>query len=241
MKSPFRSIRQTLFNEGKLVRYLGYAIGEIALIIIGILFALKINNLNEDRKAQVEFDEYVVQLKEDVKGAIENVNASVEQMEKFRDRCENVLSFLEPKVDEDPVDLKQFEIGLTNLGNYTEAQVHVGTLGDILNGNRDIIGRNQALAKKALAMESEIERNLNNMSHLYDQIDLASNQLNQFRGRGSSSLVHRPLYDLNRVRNSPEFSYATQTIINRLRNIIGFSNSIIDDLQSFLTVLEEYE
>ena len=35
MQSPFRSIRQTLLNEGKLVRYLGYAIGEIALIIIG--------------------------------------------------------------------------------------------------------------------------------------------------------------------------------------------------------------
>ena len=44
MKSPFRAIRQKLFTEGKLVRYLGYAVGEIALIIIGIMIALELNN-----------------------------------------------------------------------------------------------------------------------------------------------------------------------------------------------------
>lgn len=36
-QSPFRSIRKTLFNEGKLLRYLTYAIGEVALVIIGIM------------------------------------------------------------------------------------------------------------------------------------------------------------------------------------------------------------
>jgi hypothetical protein len=74
MKSPFRSIRQKLFNEGKLVRYIGYAVGEIALIMIGIMLALELNNWNEDQKAQVEFDEYVVQLKEDVRGVIDSLN-----------------------------------------------------------------------------------------------------------------------------------------------------------------------
>ena len=43
-QSPFRSIRKKLFEEGKLLRYLGYAVGEIALIIIGILFAIQISN-----------------------------------------------------------------------------------------------------------------------------------------------------------------------------------------------------
>jgi hypothetical protein len=52
MKSSFRSIRQKLFSEGKLLRYLGYAVGEIALIIIGIMLALQLNNWNEGRKTQ---------------------------------------------------------------------------------------------------------------------------------------------------------------------------------------------
>ncbi|MDP2040192.1 MAG: DUF6090 family protein [Algoriphagus sp.] len=47
----FRKIRQKLLGEGKLVNYLKYAIGEILLVVIGILIALQINTWNENRKA----------------------------------------------------------------------------------------------------------------------------------------------------------------------------------------------
>lgn len=46
----FRKIRQHLLAEGKTGKYLKYAIGEIVLVVIGILIALQINNWNEDRK-----------------------------------------------------------------------------------------------------------------------------------------------------------------------------------------------
>ena len=46
----FRSIRKTLLNEGKTSKYFKYAIGEILLVVIGILIALQINNWNEKRK-----------------------------------------------------------------------------------------------------------------------------------------------------------------------------------------------
>ena len=52
MKSLFRSIRHKLLGEGKLLRYLTYAVGEILLIIIGIMLALQLNNWNEGRKAE---------------------------------------------------------------------------------------------------------------------------------------------------------------------------------------------
>ena len=48
----FRTIRQNLISEGKTVNYLKYAIGEIVLVIIGILIALQINNANELRKTE---------------------------------------------------------------------------------------------------------------------------------------------------------------------------------------------
>lgn len=47
----FRHIRQQLVSEGKTAKYFKYTIGEIALVVIGILIALQINNWNEDRKA----------------------------------------------------------------------------------------------------------------------------------------------------------------------------------------------
>jgi hypothetical protein len=46
----FRKIRQNLLSEGKTGKYLKYAIGEIVLVVIGILIALSINNWNSQRQ-----------------------------------------------------------------------------------------------------------------------------------------------------------------------------------------------
>jgi len=40
----FRNIRKQLLNQGKTTNYLKYAVGEIVLVVIGILIALQINN-----------------------------------------------------------------------------------------------------------------------------------------------------------------------------------------------------
>jgi hypothetical protein len=45
----FRKIRQNLLNEGKTTKYFKYAVGEIVLVVIGILIALSINNWNQER------------------------------------------------------------------------------------------------------------------------------------------------------------------------------------------------
>ena len=46
----FRNIRKQLASENKVMAYLRYAIGEIFLVVIGILIALQVNNWNEKRK-----------------------------------------------------------------------------------------------------------------------------------------------------------------------------------------------
>ncbi len=48
----FRKIRQQLLSQNKVSKYLLYAIGEIALVMIGILLALQVNNWNETRKVK---------------------------------------------------------------------------------------------------------------------------------------------------------------------------------------------
>lgn len=45
----FRKIRQKLLTENKFSKYLLYAIGEVLLVVIGILIALQLNNLNEEK------------------------------------------------------------------------------------------------------------------------------------------------------------------------------------------------
>ena len=48
----FRLIRQKLLSQNKFSKYLVYAVGEIFLVVIGILIALQINNWNEHKKAR---------------------------------------------------------------------------------------------------------------------------------------------------------------------------------------------
>ena len=48
----FRQIRYKLMSENKTSKYFKYAIGEIVLVVVGILIALWINNWNENRKAK---------------------------------------------------------------------------------------------------------------------------------------------------------------------------------------------
>ena len=61
----FRNIRQNLLNEGKTSKYFKYAIGEIVLVVIGILIALQINNWKEEKKFRIVEQSILNNLKED--------------------------------------------------------------------------------------------------------------------------------------------------------------------------------
>jgi len=62
----FKNIRQRLATENKVMAYLRYAIGEIILVVIGILIALQINNWNENRKLLKQEIEIYKELKSDL-------------------------------------------------------------------------------------------------------------------------------------------------------------------------------
>ena len=50
----FRHIRKSLLEKNLMGKYFKYAVGEIILVVIGILIALQFNNWNEARKARIE-------------------------------------------------------------------------------------------------------------------------------------------------------------------------------------------
>ncbi|WP_223033784.1 DUF6090 family protein [Hanstruepera marina] len=62
----FRNIRKNLLNEGKTSKYFKYAIGEIVLVVIGILIALQINNWNENRKLENSKHKLLLALKNEL-------------------------------------------------------------------------------------------------------------------------------------------------------------------------------
>ena len=80
----FRKIRQNLLSEGKTGKYLKYAIGEIILVVIGILIALSINNWNENQKLQKSKTEYYKQL-------LVEINLDIKKLEPKLNRIEQSI------------------------------------------------------------------------------------------------------------------------------------------------------
>ncbi|MDT0557842.1 DUF6090 family protein [Ichthyenterobacterium sp. W332] len=74
----FRKIRYNLMETGKTKRYLKYAIGEITLVVIGILIALQINNWNEKIKHSEEEQIILKKLSTDIKNDIKFLKLQIE-------------------------------------------------------------------------------------------------------------------------------------------------------------------
>jgi len=87
----FRNIRRTLVNEGNTSKYFKYAIGEIVLVVIGILIALQINNWNEQRKDAIKENHIVKSLYNEL---LENSNYAEERMQELSSNIESSAQHL---------------------------------------------------------------------------------------------------------------------------------------------------
>jgi len=73
----FSKMRYKLAAENRPVKYLRYAIGEIILVVIGILIALQVNNWNEERKQHLAFGKTMDALKQDLNYNIYRANSDI--------------------------------------------------------------------------------------------------------------------------------------------------------------------
>jgi len=76
----FRKIRYDIMEKNKTGKYLKYAVGEIVLVVIGILIALSINNWNESRKLQNTMKSIFSIIKTDLLSDIENIDLVFTEM-----------------------------------------------------------------------------------------------------------------------------------------------------------------
>ena len=99
----FRNIRQTLLMEnppaqraGKTSRYLKYAIGEIVLVVIGILIALQINNWNENRKEALKEKQLLSNLQSEFKDNLKDLDSIAVEVDKVIHSLEKVFEMFSP-------------------------------------------------------------------------------------------------------------------------------------------------
>ncbi len=91
MVNFFRTIRKKLLSEGKTSKYLKYALGEIVLVVIGILIALQINNLNQTRKDKSKEDNYLQNIKRDLTNQIKSIDLQLSYEKDFEANANYLL------------------------------------------------------------------------------------------------------------------------------------------------------
>lgn len=84
-------------EKNKTGKYLKYAIGEIVLVVIGILIALSINNWNEGRKRINQGKDYINEINNDVKNDVANIKNVLYELEEQKRSSRFVLNIFESK------------------------------------------------------------------------------------------------------------------------------------------------
>jgi hypothetical protein len=87
----FRTIRQSLLAQGRITRYLTYAVGEIVLVVIGILIAVNINDWNADRKQQREIQQLLTAFEKDLAANIKEGTTVLNWVAARDSVCELIL------------------------------------------------------------------------------------------------------------------------------------------------------
>ena len=92
----FRKIRYRLMEQNKTSKYIKYAIGEIILVVIGILIALQINNWNENKKSIRIAESYIKDIRKDLISDTLMYNAAIERARNTIAKNKAILTIEQP-------------------------------------------------------------------------------------------------------------------------------------------------
>jgi hypothetical protein len=154
MISLFRKIRQSLLKQQKVTQYLAYAVGEIFLVVIGILIALQINTWNELKKIR----QYEVKMLKELKATLERdrgyFSSQIPRLTNKQNAANRLLLMLENKEE----NLDTLNKYFLNLRFEILFQYNSGAYGSIKSGGIDKISNDSVRAKMAGIYEFLIPR-----------------------------------------------------------------------------------
>ncbi|NER10444.1 hypothetical protein SAMN06265375_1013 [Muriicola jejuensis] len=157
----FRKIRQNLLLEGKTGKYFKYAIGEIFLVVVGILIAINLNNFNEQRQKEKNGIQLLTKLRHEIQQDIIYMDSLKREYGMWYSQSQFILdSVLNAKT------VKLERLDQYNIGRGTMNFLHLNrsSYSDILNSGNDIIIKNSELKNKIITFFQETEVELKKLN-----------------------------------------------------------------------------
>jgi hypothetical protein len=147
----FRRVRQQLLSENKFSKYIIYAIGEILLVVIGILIALNINNTNEIKKQRAKELHYLNNIKSDLKMNIAHLDTYIASREIAINSANTIIKHYEGL----PVkDLDAFSFHTVNIYTWRKFFQINNTFQELTNSGNLALISNDSIKSILLNMET---------------------------------------------------------------------------------------
>ena len=169
MIKVFRQIRKELMEIGKTSKYFKYAIGEIFLVVIGILIALQINNWNENRIENRTETKYLTNLKHDLQNdSIDLNNLKIIRLNKVT----SARKLLQYAQDKNLDNIFEIDSLYVDIAYWLEYVPHNNSFKELISsGNLNII-KNETIKNLLLELSKkndEIVSDRNHMRREYEQ------------------------------------------------------------------------
>ncbi len=230
----FRKIRQNLLSEGKVSKYLIYAIGEIILVVIGILIALAINNWNENRKLRIQEIIYLDNLKDDINAQINLLDIYIDYEGIIIDQCNDIIKHYE--LNEGFINMDSIFPKLHDLSTRWTFSNANTTLMQMLNSNQINIIQNRELKEELIAFNQQIDlfsknTNINN-TNLIDKLTTSDLiEIGSYASYGVSDRMAKKFNDfypfvIIKVNDNELKNISTQ-IINEPKNRLELINKVV--------------
>lgn len=250
----FRNIRQNLLNEGKTSKYFKYAIGEIVLVVIGILIALQINNWNEERiDNNIEFN-LLKSCKEGLEKDLADANHNVKRHKRGIEDCNYLIELLESP---NPIDIDTFSQKMANVMiptffiHSTSAFEAIKSKGVNIISNEDL--RNQIIdvydSQYTFYLKNEAS-NFSDFEFIVREVFPSRFEQAYFYRLDQKGLPgeYRPI-DVEALKHDQEFLYFLKTLRNKLNIMVHFQYSklttaitnLIESLDTEIHLKEEHD
>jgi hypothetical protein len=150
----FRKIRQRLLTENKFSKYLIYAIGEIVLVVIGILIALQINNWNEYKKERILEDNLLEKISDNIADDINQYEKVLLAENNYRAQIDSFLIIIRSPLKYETSDLDKYYKSLWFFERFTPNK---GALTNLISSGKINIIESEDLLESILAYYKTID------------------------------------------------------------------------------------